>query len=109
MPKFITIGYGSEAGYERTPRELRDAAHAADSALKDEGAILGVAGAPVQVRNPGAKGIYLQESAFMFSPLPVAGFAIIDAGDIDEAIAIAAKSPCAVADGVVEIWPLQTD
>ncbi len=31
MPKFVTIGYGDEAGYNRTPQGLRDAAHAHDA------------------------------------------------------------------------------
>jgi len=43
----------------------------------------------------------------MTSPLPVAGFAIIDAANIDEAILLVSQSPCAVAHGVVEVWPLE--
>jgi hypothetical protein len=33
MPKFVTIGYGDEVGYERTAPEVRDAAHAHDATL----------------------------------------------------------------------------
>jgi hypothetical protein len=43
----------------------------------------------------------------MRSDLPVAGFAIIDAADLREAIELVSKAPCAVAHGVVEVWPLQ--
>lgn len=42
----------------------------------------------------------------MSAPLPVAGFAIIEAADMEEAIRMMANVPCAVAHGVVEIWPL---
>jgi len=28
MAKFITIGYGDQAGYNRTSKDVRDAAHA---------------------------------------------------------------------------------
>jgi hypothetical protein len=52
MPKFITIGYGDQAGYDRTPRSVRDAAHQQDAKLRSEGALMGIAGTPVQVRNP---------------------------------------------------------
>lgn len=107
MPKFVTIGYGDRAGYDRTAPDIRDAAHAADEKLKQEGTVIGIAGKPVQVRNPEAKGIQTQMSAFMFSPLPVAGFSIIEAEDIAAAIEIVARTPCAVAHGVVEVWPLQ--
>ncbi|HEY6735462.1 MAG TPA: hypothetical protein VI256_17020 [Roseiarcus sp.] len=43
----------------------------------------------------------------MSSPLPVASFAVIDAADLAEAIQIVSKTPCAVAHGVVEVWPLE--
>ena len=42
----------------------------------------------------------------MRSDLPIAGFAVIEAKDLQEAIASVAKVPCAVAYGVVEVWPL---
>lgn len=72
------------------------------------GALVGMAGSPVQVRNPDDSGVQTQTAAFMSSPLPIAGFAIIEAANIDEAINLLAKSPCAVVHGVVEIWPLTT-
>jgi hypothetical protein len=106
VPKFITIGYGDQAGYDRTPQEVRDAAHAQDDKLKHQGALIGIAGMPVQVRNPDAKGTETLESAFMSSPLPIAGFSVIEAADISEAIELASRAPCAVAHGVVEVWPL---
>jgi hypothetical protein len=43
----------------------------------------------------------------MRSDLPVAGFAIIEAGTLQEAVELAARTPCAVAHGVVEVWPLE--
>lgn len=43
----------------------------------------------------------------MRADLPVAGFAIIDAASVEEAIEQVAQTPCAVAYGVVEIWPLK--
>jgi hypothetical protein len=106
MPKYVTIGYGDRAGYDRTAAEVRRAAHAHDEDLKRRGAVMGVAGAPVQVRNHDAIAVQTTEGPFLSSPLPVAGFAIIEAGDLDEAIRLVSKAPCAVAHGVVEVWPL---
>ncbi|MBK1866989.1 YciI family protein [Aestuariivirga sp. YIM B02566] len=107
MPKFITIGYGNAADYDRTPRPLRDAAHSQDAKLRSEGAVMGIAGAPVQVRNPEARGTETRDGPFMSSALPVAGFAIIEAADLSEAIEKVSHVPCAVAHGVVEVWPLK--
>jgi hypothetical protein len=51
MPTFITIGYGDAAGYNQTDPSVREAAHEHDARLREPGALMGVAGEPVQVRN----------------------------------------------------------
>lgn len=107
MAKFVTIGYGDRAGYDRTAPEVRDAAHAHDAELQEAGVLMGIAGAPVQVRNPNARGVETANGPFMTSSLPVAGFAIIEAATLAEAIEMVSKSPCAVAHGVIEVWPLE--
>ena len=107
MPKFVTIGYGDQQGYDRTPADARGAAHAHDDELQRRGAVMGIAGKPTQVRNPDAAGVQVTQDAFMSAALPVAGFAIIEAADLSEAIAMVAMAPCAVAHGVVEVWPLE--
>jgi hypothetical protein len=43
----------------------------------------------------------------MRSDLPIAGFALIQAADIEDAVALVSATPCAVAHGVVEVWPLE--
>ena len=67
MATFITIGYGDEAGYQRTPQELRDAAHAHDDRLVEGGAVMGIAATPVQVRNPEATGVTTTTGAYGLS------------------------------------------
>jgi hypothetical protein len=106
MPKFITIGYGDREGYDRTPGPLRDAAHAHDQVLRDGGALMGVAASPVQVRNHQGQRVETQDGPYMASQLPVAGFAVIEAPSIADAIRMVSQTPCAVANGVVEVWPL---
>jgi hypothetical protein len=43
----------------------------------------------------------------MRSSLPVAGFAVIEAAAMEEAVELVAGTRCAVAHGVVEVWPLE--
>jgi hypothetical protein len=107
MPRFVTIGYGDQAGYERTPRAAREAAHRQDARLRSEGALMGIAGKPVQLRNPDAARLETREGPFMSAALPIAGFAVIEAADLAEAIRKVSCVPCAVAHGVVEVWPLE--
>ncbi len=108
MALFITIGYGDEAGYERTDPAVRDAAHAHDEKLREAGVRMGIAGQPMQVRNHDGAGPRARYGSFMRSDLPVAGFAIIEADSLEQAVDMVSGTPCAVAQGVVEVWPLNT-
>jgi hypothetical protein len=109
MPRYLTIGYGDQAGYDGTPQEVRDAAHEHDAKLVRAGAITAILGEPVRVTNRHDRGTVTEVGAFMRSDMPVAGFSLIEAASLDEAVAMVSKTPCAVADGVVEVWPLQED
>lgn len=106
MTTFITIGYGDREGYDRTEPAVRDAAHAHDARLRADGALVGIAGEPVQVRNHENAGVRTTPGAFMRSDLPVAGFAVIEAESAEEAAQLVSGTPCSVAHGVVEVWPL---
>ena len=108
MTTFVTIGYGDRDGYDRTDPAVRDAAHASDDRLAAGGTPMGMAGPPVQVRNHNGAGVTTTDGPYLTSALPVAGFALLEADTLKEAIDLVAKSPCAVAYGVVEIWPLKT-
>ena len=107
MAKFLTIGYGDRAGYEQTDASTLEAAHERDARLQADGALVGIAGEPVQVRNHDAAGIDTTEGPFMRSGLPIAGFAVIEAADIEEAVSLVSATPCAVAHGVVDVWPMR--
>jgi hypothetical protein len=108
VPTLVTIGYGDQEGYDRTDATVREAAHEHDAQLQAAGVLMGVAGEPVQVRNHDAAGIRTTEGAYLQADLPIAGFSVIEAADLEEAVELVAASPCAVAHGVVEVWPLRT-
>jgi hypothetical protein len=107
VARFVTIGYGDQAGYDRTDPAVRDAAHADDERLRGAGADMGIAGPPVLVPNHDAAKVTTEDGPFMSAPLPLAGFAVIEAATLEEAVEIASRAPCAVAHGVVEVWPLR--
>lgn len=107
MPKFITIGYGDREGYDRTSPSVRDAAHAHDAKLVESGVVMGIAGRAVHVRNHNAAHVLTTDGPYMDSKLPIAGFSLIEAANMAEAVKIVSQAPCAVAYGVVEVWPLE--
>jgi hypothetical protein len=84
VARFVTIGYGDRAGYDRTDPKVRDAAHQHDERLQVEGALMGIAGEPVQVRNHDGAGVERSEGPFLRSDLPIAGFAVIEAATLEE-------------------------
>ena len=106
MAMFITIGYGDEAGYHRLSDECRRAAHARDDEMRAAGALIGIAGQPVRVRNAESAGVQIEPGPYLQSVLPIAGFAVLEAEDLQAAIEKVSQTPCAVAHGVVEVWPL---
>ena len=108
MPRFVTIGYGDRTGYDRTDPKVRDAAHQHDARLHADGALMGRAGEPVQVRNHDGAGVDTTEGPFLRSDLPIAGFMVIEAPTLEQAVRLVSETPCAVAQGVVEVWPLQS-
>ena len=73
MATFVTIGYGDRAGHERTDASLREAAHDQEARLRAAGALVGIAGPPVTMRNPDASRADTSGGTFMRSDLPVAG------------------------------------
>ena len=93
MPKFVTIGYGDRDGYDRTAAAVRDAAHAHDEKLRTDGALMAIAGTPVQVRNPDAVQVGTTNGPFMSSALPVAGLMVIEAANLAEAVDMVSRTP----------------
>jgi hypothetical protein len=57
------------------------------------------------VRNHDGVGMTVEKGS-LSSALPVAGFGIIEAATLEEAVQRVSKTPCAVAQGVVEVWRL---
>ena len=57
----------------------------------ERGAIVGTAGAPVQVRNHDGNRTETEDGPYLKSDLPIAGFALIEASSAEEAVALVAK------------------
>ena len=80
-------------GCDRTPEIARTEAHAQDGRPAQAGAVIGMAGRPAQVRNPDGTGFRRIDGPFLASALPVAGFAMIEADDMEDAIRMGSGVP----------------
>ena len=103
--KFLCLAYGKEADWLALPEARREELLAQDDVLRRRGALISVVGEPTTVR---AWDGPVQRTADPYAApdAPLVGFSIIDAADLDEAVALVAGTPCAVARGAVEVRPL---
>ena len=103
--KFLILAYGFEKDWKALSKSQQDDLLAQDDLLRARGAIIDAVAPPTTVRawdgTPRSTA-----GPFARGEAPLAGFGLIDARDLDEAIELVAKTPCAVAGGAVEVWPL---
>jgi hypothetical protein len=74
--------------------------------LRDRGDLVAALGEPATTVRAWDGTPLASESPFGVSPLPLAGFGIVEAGDLDEAIQLVAGTPCARARGALEVRPI---
>jgi hypothetical protein len=104
--KFLCLAYGAEEDWKALSEDEQAALLAQDEVLRNRGDLVAAVGLEAtSVRawdgTPTATPQPLTESR-----LPLAGFGIIEAADLDEAVRLVAPTPCARARGVVEIRPI---
>lgn len=104
--KFLCLAYGDEAGWNGLSEQEKKDALAQDKVIQDRGNFVSAVQPTVTaVRNWDNK---LQVTAGIDEThgLPLAGFSVIDAANVEEVIALVANTPCARANGVIEIRQL---
>ena len=102
--KFLCLAYGDEGKWSALPRSTQEALRAQDDVLRSRGDLVAEVLAPTTVRFAGGDA-QAGDGPFGQSPLPLAGFYVLEARDIDEAIGLLSKTPCAHA-GAYELRPL---
>ena len=106
--KFLVLAYGAEADWLALSPEQQEALLAQDGVLRARGDIVAAVGQPTTVRSPGGDTV-IAEHGFASAPLPMVGFGLIDADDADHAVRLVEGTPCARANGAVELWPVLTE
>lgn len=103
--KFLCLAYGDEEGWRALSASEQEDALAHDAVIRDRGNLMSAVRPEVtSVRNrAGRLEVTTQPSAQ--HALPLAGFSVIEAGSLEEVIALVAATPCARARGVIEIRP----
>lgn len=103
--KFLCLAYGSEADWKRLSKDEQTELLANDEVLKERGdSVAAVTSRVTTVTNWGHD-LKTKDEPFARIAHPLAGFSIIEAKDLEEAIALVANTPCARANGAIEIRP----
>lgn len=104
--KYLCLAYGSEKDWKELTLKEQEELLAQDEILRNRGDfVAAVEGNVTTVRAWDGKPTTTGE-AFANSSMPLAGFSIIEAADINEAVQLVANTPCARAKGAIEIRPL---
>ena len=101
--KYLCLAYGDAKDWNVLTKSEQDALLAQDEVLRKRGDLVAAVeptgtvvrawdGTPATTAGP-----------FALTPLPLAGFAIVEAADLEEAIELVSKTPCARAKGAVEV------
>ncbi len=104
--KFLVLAYGAEEGWKALTKAEQDALLAQDDVLRARGDTVAAVEGGVTVRTPSGAPV-VTPGPFARADAPLAGFGIVEARDLDEAVSLVARTPCAVARGAVEIWPVR--
>jgi len=104
--KYLCLAYGAGANWKALSSDEQNKLLAQDEIIRKSGALMaGVETDVVTVRAwNGAPEV--TESTFADPAVPLAGFSIIEADNLNEVSELVAKTPCARAKGAIEIRPI---
>lgn len=101
--KFLCLAYGAEAEWKALSAQEQATLLAQDDVLRGRGDLV-AAVRPSTTTVQAPDGIaQLTSSSFATGRAPLAGFGIIEAADLEEAVRLVTNTPCARAGGAVEL------
>jgi len=104
--KFLCLAYGDAKDWNALTSKEQQEMLAQDEALRERGTLMAAVQTHVVKVRAWAGEPNATEGAFAQSGVPLAGFSIVDADDVDEVVQLVAGTPCARAKGWIEIRPI---
>lgn len=104
--KYLVLAYGAEADWKELTADRQAELLKADAVMVARGDTVGaVENAATTVTAPDGE-LTVTTGTFASSRAPLAGFGVIEAADLDEAVRLVADTPCVRAKGAVELRPI---
>ncbi|MGH8321359.1 MAG: YciI family protein [Gammaproteobacteria bacterium] len=104
--KYLCLAYGAEKDWTALSKSEQDALLAQDEVLRKRGALMAAVESKVTTVRAWDGKPSVTEGAFAHISVPLAGFSIIEAENIDAVVQLVAGTPCARAKGAIEIRPI---
>lgn len=104
--KYLCLAYGDEADWNQLTRSEQDKLLAQDQRIRGRGNLVAAVGREVITVTARAGEPEVNWQEFADTPQPLAGFSIIEAEDIEQAISLVQGTPCPNANGAIEIRPI---
>lgn len=106
--KFLCLAYGAEEDCKALTKDEQDALLAQDEVLRKRGALMAAVEPVVTTVRVWDGSPSVTRGAFARSDVPPAGFSVIEAENLDQAVRLLAGTPCARAKGAIEIRSVMT-
>jgi len=104
--KYLCLAYGAEKDWNALTKAEQETLLAQDEALRKRGVLMAAVQTTVTTVRAWDGEPAATNGAFADSKVPLAGFSIIEAADLNEVIRLVAGTPCARARGAIEIRPI---
>ena len=104
--KFLCLAYGSGEDWEKLSEQEQQSLLAQDEELRRRGDYVTAVEPAVTTVTNWDRVLTTTDGPFARSSVPLAGFGIIEADSLDQAIELVANTPCARANGAIEVRAL---
>ncbi len=106
--KYLCLAYGAEDDWNALTSQEQVGLLAQDEVLRRKGVLMAAVQTTVTTVTTGDGKPTASGGVFASSRVPLAGFSIIEAADINEVIRMVSGTPCARAKGAIEIRPISS-
>jgi len=103
--KFLCLAYGDEDGWDSLSENEKQEVLARDAVIQERGNLMSAVQTKVTSVRNWDKNLEVTNESFVHNNLPLAGFSVIEAENLNEVISLVSNTPCARAKGVNEIRP----
>lgn len=103
--KFLCLAYGDEAGWNSLSDAEKKEALAQDAVIRERGNLMSAVRPTATSVTNWDRQLDVKHAPSVETKLPLAGFSVIEAENVEEVIRLVSGTPCARAKGVIEIRP----